>query len=68
MAARRDIAAGPEWWHVSAYADHDLEVANRLGLTTVFVARPHARPGPASHSIADLGELATMWEADRTEL
>jgi len=61
MAARRGIAAGPEWWHVSAYADYDLGEARRLGLTTVFVARPHARPGPASHAVADLRELAAMW-------
>lgn len=57
MAARRGIAPGPDWWHVSAYADYDLAVANRLGLTSVFVARPHARPGEATHRVADLGEL-----------
>jgi 2-haloacid dehalogenase len=60
MAARRGISLGPEWWHVSAYADYDLAVANRLGLTTVFVARPHARPGPATHAVSDLGELADL--------
>ena len=63
MARRRGIAPGPAWWHVSAYADYDLDVANRLGLTTVFVARPHARPGPATHRVADLSELATMLES-----
>ena len=63
MAARRGTAPGPRWWHVSAYADYDLAVANRLGLTTVFVRRPHARPGLASHSVADLAALAAMWEA-----
>ncbi len=60
MAARRSITPGPDWWHVSAYADYDLAVANRLGLTTVFVARPHSRPGPATHTVRDLSELASM--------
>ena len=58
MSARRGIAPGPDWWHVSAYSDYDLAVANRLGLTSVFVARPHARPGAATHAVRDLGELA----------
>jgi len=58
MAARRGIEPGPDWWHVSAYADYDLDVAARLGLTTVFVARLHARPGPATHTVADLAALA----------
>ena len=57
-AARRGIALGPDWWHVSAYADYDLAVANQLGLTTVFVMRPHARSGPATLTVADLAELA----------
>jgi len=57
-AARRGIAPGPDWWHVSAYADYDLAVASELGLTTVFVVRPHARPGPATLTVADLAELA----------
>jgi 2-haloacid dehalogenase len=60
-ATRVGIATGPEWWHVSAYGDYDLATANRLGLTTVFVARPHARPGPASHAVAGLTELAAFW-------
>jgi len=50
---------GPHWWHVSAYADYDLEVAHRLGLTTVFVRRPHARPGEAGQVVSDLVELAS---------
>ena len=61
MARRRGIEPGPDWWHVSAYADYDLAVANRLGLTTVFVARPHARRGPATHSLADLAALAALF-------
>ena len=62
VAARRGIALSPAWWHVSAYADYDLDVAAGLGLTTVFVARPHARPGPATHAVADLAELADLVE------
>ncbi len=46
------------WWHVSAYADYDLEVARSLGLTTVFVARPHSRRGPADLEVRDLVELS----------
>jgi 2-haloacid dehalogenase len=53
----------PAWWHVSAYADYDLDVARRLGLTTVFVARPHSRPAPADHQVADLLDLARLLSA-----
>jgi 2-haloacid dehalogenase len=60
MARRRDMRLGRDWWHVSAYADYDLAVANKLGLTTVFVERPHARPGPATYSVSDLRDLLTM--------
>jgi FMN phosphatase YigB (HAD superfamily) len=63
MAARHSIAPGADWWHVSACADCDLAVANRLGLTTVFVARPHARPGPATHQVVDLAGLVALWES-----
>jgi 2-haloalkanoic acid dehalogenase type II len=59
VAARRGVSFGPEWWHVSAYADYDLEPAARLGLTCVFVERPHARWGPAALRVADLRALAT---------
>jgi FMN phosphatase YigB (HAD superfamily) len=61
-AARLGVAPGPRWWHVSAYAAYDLDVARRLGLTTVFVARPHARPGAATHAVRDLAELAALVE------
>ena len=57
------IAPGSAWWHVSAYADYDLAAARRLGLTCVFVERPHARrgdPGLAGVVVADLAELATL--------
>lgn len=51
------------WWHVSAYADYDLDVARSLGLTTVFVRRPHARPGEADVAVDDLAALARLVEA-----
>jgi 2-haloacid dehalogenase len=47
-----------DWWHVSAYADYDLETARALGLTCVFVKRPHSRPGIADLTVSDLAELA----------
>lgn len=57
-AARRGVAFDRSWWHVSAYADYDLTPARRLGLTCVFVSRPHARFGPADLHVRDLAELA----------
>jgi 2-haloalkanoic acid dehalogenase type II len=48
------------WWHVSAYADYDLAAARALGLGTVFVDRPHARPGAADRRVRDLAELAEL--------
>jgi len=57
MSERQRVAPGPDWWHVSAYADYDLAAANQLGLTTVLVKRPHHRPGPATHSLSDLTQL-----------
>ena len=62
-AARLGVAPGPRWWHVSAYADYDLGVARELGLTTVFVARPHARPGAATLDVPDLSALAALADA-----
>jgi 2-haloacid dehalogenase len=62
VAGRRGVTLGPHWWHVSAHPDYDLQTAGGLGLTTVFVARPHARPGPADHQVADLGQLAALVE------
>jgi len=58
--AARDagVAFGSAWWHVSAYADYDLEVARRLGLTAVLVLRPHHRPGVADLVVPDLAALA----------
>jgi 2-haloacid dehalogenase len=51
------------WWHVSAYADYDLRTARELGLTCVFVRRPHCRPGPADVTVPDLAGLADLVEA-----
>jgi 2-haloalkanoic acid dehalogenase type II len=62
-AAATGAALGPAWWHVSAYADYDLRVARALGLTTVLVLRPHARPGAADLVVPDLLALAAIVEA-----
>ncbi|HYT90216.1 MAG TPA: hypothetical protein VEL76_16025 [Gemmataceae bacterium] len=37
-----------------------MQTTNGLGLTGVFVARPHARPGPAEHRIGDLAQLVSL--------
>jgi 2-haloalkanoic acid dehalogenase type II len=66
-AKRLGVEPSPAWWHVSAYADYDLDVAARLGLTTVFVGRPHARPGPATLAARDLRELAGLLGGLTTE-
>lgn len=58
MSRRLGVPFGRSWWHVSAYADYDLEAARALGLTCVYVARPHARPGPSHLAVRDLAELA----------
>ena len=58
VASRRSVALDRSWWHVSAYGDYDLETARGLGLTCVYVARPHARFGPADLYVRDLAELA----------
>ena len=62
VAERLGIQPSARWWHVSAYADYDLGVASRLGLTTVFIPRPHRRPAPASYVFRDLLELAAAVE------
>ena len=61
-AERLHVAPGRDWWHVSAYADYDLRTATRLGLTRVFVQRPHSRPGEADHVVPDLAALADLVE------
>ena len=62
-AEARGVSFGPQWWHVSAYADYDLSVARKLGLTCVLVQRPHARSGPADVVVRDLLDLAALVEA-----
>ena len=59
VSARRNVPFGPDWWHVSAYADYDLAAAARFGLTTVFVQRPHSVWGPSTLAVTDLRALAT---------
>ncbi len=63
MSRLRDIEPGPDWWHVSAYADYDQAVANELGLTTVFVGRPHSRPGSATYAVDGLVGLLDLMNA-----
>ncbi len=63
MARLRGINPGRGWWHVSAYADYDLEVAGALGLTTVLVRRQHVRPGPADHVVDGLMDLLALVQA-----
>lgn len=60
VSARLGVPMDRAWWHVSAYADYDLDVARSLGLTTVLVERPHARPGPSDHRVPDLAALADL--------
>ncbi len=62
VSRRLGVAFGRSWWHVSAYADYDLEAARALGLTCVYVDRPHARPGPAHLAVRDLADLARRVE------
>jgi 2-haloacid dehalogenase len=59
-AERMRVPYGREWWHVSAYADYDLRTAAQLGLTRVFVQRPHCRPGESDHAVPDLAGLADL--------
>lgn len=63
VSARTGVPPGAPWWHVSAYGDYDLATARGLGLTCVYVARPHARPGAAHVAVPHLGALAEILEA-----
>ena len=60
VSSRRGVAFGPEWWHVSAYADYDMETASKFGLTTVFVERPHCVWGPSTLTAPDLRAVAAL--------
>jgi 2-haloalkanoic acid dehalogenase type II len=65
-ASRRlGVPFSRDWWHVSAYADYDHATARSLGLTCVFVGRPHSRPGPSDLTVADLAGLAAAAEHQR---
>jgi 2-haloalkanoic acid dehalogenase type II len=57
---RMGVPFGRDWWHVSAYADYDHSTARALGLTCVFVQRPHLRRGPADVDVEDLSALAGL--------
>jgi 2-haloalkanoic acid dehalogenase type II len=65
---RLGVPFGPDWWHVSAYADYDLRTAQAAGLTTVMVGRPHQRPGPADITVPNLRALGAMVETLRPRL
>jgi 2-haloalkanoic acid dehalogenase type II len=60
VSRRLSVPMSKKWWHVSAYGDYDLEVARSLGLTCVFVARPHSRPGPHDLEARDLIEVSAL--------
>ncbi|HEX3111876.1 MAG TPA: HAD-IA family hydrolase [Candidatus Eisenbacteria bacterium] len=60
VSSRRGVPFGRSWWHVSAYADYDMQTASRLGLTTVFIERNHNVWGPSTMTAPDLRALATM--------
>ena len=62
VGARRGMTFGSSWWHVSAYGDYDLDAAARLGLTTVFVERPHSVYRPCPWRVRDLRDLAERLE------
>jgi 2-haloalkanoic acid dehalogenase type II len=66
--ARSGVSFGPGWRHVSAYADYDLETASRLGLSVVFVERPHSVPALARDRVRDLRELAGREELRSEEI
>jgi len=63
VSRKLGVPFGRAWWHVSAYGDYDLATARSLGLTCVYVERPHARPGPENVHVGDLIELAAVVES-----
>jgi 2-haloalkanoic acid dehalogenase type II len=63
VSGKLGVPFGPSWWHVSAYGDYDLATARALGITCVYVERPHARPGPEDVHVGDLIELAAVAES-----
>jgi len=65
VARKRGLRFDKNWWHVSAYADSDLDVARSLGLTAVFIKRPHQVSGGADYEFRSLPELANYLEASK---
>jgi len=64
-AERMGVKPRREWWHVSAYADYDLAAARALGLTCVFVERPHARRGAPALADVVVADLAALVDTAR---
>jgi FMN phosphatase YigB (HAD superfamily) len=62
VAGKLGVELNKSWWHVSAYGDYDLRVTRELGLTNVFIERPHAREGVSDLRFADLSALARYVE------
>ena len=61
VAKLKCLELDASWWHVAAYGDYDLTPAHELGLTTVFIGRPHSVPYPTSDfSFRDLAGLANF--------
>lgn len=58
VSNKMGIPMDGSWWHVAAYGDYDLTVARELGLTCVFINRPHAVDGPADLRFENLRGLA----------
>ncbi len=59
-AQKSGVSFGRHWWHVSAYADYDLSVARELGLTCVYIPRPHCRPGFSHYQANNLLGLSKL--------
>lgn len=60
MSRKTGMGFNKSWWHVSAYADYDIEMARELGLTTVFIDRPHSRKAPADYQLPNLLALSSL--------
>lgn len=65
VARKRGQRFDKSWWHVSAYADRDLDMVRSLGLTAVFLRRPHHVHGPADYEFRSFTELADFLPVPR---
>jgi 2-haloacid dehalogenase len=65
VASKMNISFGPSWWHVSAYADYDHKTAQSLGLTTVFIKRPHCREAKTDFYFDDLSSMVATLEESK---